>query len=102
MKNNLRRFTILLLIIFICSSTVSAFQFLEKNRIFFNGYQTSSKIVSEIGDNNLSDKYKYKVEAIVYVGNTRYSSGFKNDYAYRSANRSFWSNETARYNYITR
>ncbi len=70
--------------------------------VYFNGYQTGTKVVSEIYDTNTSDSYKYKMEAIVYVGSKRYSSGWKNDYAYKSANRVWYANETARYQYARR
>lgn len=83
-------------------STAYAYQTLANGQLFFNGYQTSDKVVSEIGDTNYSDSNKFNVEAIVYVGNTRYSSGWKRDYAYKSANRSFWHNEKSRYNYTRR
>lgn len=75
---------------------------LEHNRLYFNGYQTDTKIVSDIFDKNLSDNYKYKMEAIVYVGKTRYTSKLKNDSAYVDANRNWRVNETARYKYIRR
>lgn len=75
---------------------------LENGRIYFNGYQTDKKIVSEIYDTDATDDYNYKMEAIVYVGNTRYGSGWKNDYAYKSADRVWYANETARYQYARR
>ena len=75
---------------------------LAGGKVYFNGYQTDSKIVSEIYDTNLSDAYNYKMEAIVYVGNTWYGSGWKNDYAYKSANRVWYANETSRYQYLQR
>ncbi len=75
---------------------------LEGGKVYFNGYQTDKKIVSEIYDTNTGDNYRYKMEAIVYVGNTRYGSGWRNDYAYRSANRVWYANETSRYQYARR
>lgn len=59
------------------SAVVQAGTSLEHGRIYFNGYQTNKKIVSEIYDTDKSDNYKYKMEAIVYVGNKRYSSGWR-------------------------
>lgn len=49
-----------------------------------------------------SDDYKYKMEAIVYVGDKRYASGWQNDYAYKSADRVWYANETSRYQYARR
>lgn len=83
-------------------STVYAYQTLDGGRLFYNGYQTGSYVVSEIGDRNYSDKNKFKVEAFVYVGNTRYTSNWKNDYAYKSAKRVWYANETSRYNWVRR
>lgn len=92
--------TVLSLVMF--GSVVYAGTNLENGRIYFNGYQTDKKIVSEIYDTDLTDNYNYKMEAIVYVGNTRYGSGWKNDYAYKSANRVWYANETSRYQYARR
>ncbi len=83
-------------------STAYAYSTLEKGQLFFNGYQTGESIVSEIGDTNTKDANKFKVEAIVYVGGKRYSSGWKNDYAKKVKARKFWHNERARYNYYRR
>ena len=83
-------------------AVVQAGTSLEHGRIYFNGYQTNKKIVSKIYDTDKSDNYNYKMEAIVYVGNKRYSSGWKNDYAYKSANRVWYANETSRYQYARR
>lgn len=84
------------------SSVVYAGTRLESGRVYFNGYQTNKKIVSEIYDVNTTDDYRYSMEAIVYVGSNRYSSGWKNDYAYKSASRVWYANETARYQYRRR
>lgn len=87
----------------ILSTTVAyAYTSLEGGKLFFNGYQTDTAIVSEIGDTDYTDNYKYSVEAIVYVGNTRYGTGWKNDYAKISKGRKWYANETSRYNYVRR
>lgn len=102
MKKILSACSVVALSLLMFTSVVHAGTNLENGRIYFNGYQTDTQIVSEIYDTNLSDGFNYKMEAIVYVGNNRHGSGWQNDYAYISESRVWYANETSHYQYARR
>lgn len=70
--------------------------------LIFTGGQTSKVVYSDIRDAKPKNSNKYKVEAVVKVGGSRYTSGWKNDQAYVQHNRHWYTNETAHYNYYKR
>lgn len=84
------------------TTTAEAYRTLSNGQLFFNGYQTNSHVVSEIGDTNYRDRNWFSVEAIVYVGNKRFGSDWRYNYAKVSANRVWYANETSRYNFVRR
>ena len=77
-------------------------------KLYFNGGQNSSKVYSEIYDAKTSElgtpeDYNYfNVIAYVKVGGTEYNSHWKQGYAYKSASRKWYANETSYYDYTQR
>lgn len=80
----------------------------NNNKLYFNGGQDSKVVYSEIYDalteyrGTIDDAEYFNVIAYVKVGQDEHSSGWKQGYAYVKADRSFWHNETAYYDYQTR
>lgn len=76
---------------------------IKNGALNFNGGQTDKKVYSDISDAKTGyvgtkDDGKYwNVKAIVKVGGSTYSSGFKQGKAYKSANRHWYTNETSGY-----
>mgnify|MGYP003435414984 CR=1 FL=1 len=70
--------------------------------LVFKGGQTDTTVYSDIRDAKVDNDKKYMVWAAVKVGSSTYSSGWKEDKAYKQANRSFWLNETSHYDYYKR
>lgn len=77
-------------------------------RLYFNGGQTGTKVYSEIYDSltsergTVEDDEYYNVIAYVKVGSTEYNSKWRQGYAYKSANRVWYANESSYYNYESR
>ena len=65
--------------------------------LYFYGWQDDKKVYSEIGNNS-----KYMVRASVKVGSSTYTSGYKSAYAYKSANRVWYTNESSWYDYYVK
>ena len=65
--------------------------------LYFYGWQDDKKVYSEIGNNS-----KYMVRASVKVGSSTYTSGYKSAYAYKSANRVWYANESSWYDYYVK
>lgn len=71
----------------------------------YNGGQTGSYVYSEIWDNKtsyrgtLEDGVNYGVIATVKVGSTKHTSGWRIGYAYKQADRKWYTDETSHYNY---
>ncbi|MFV0498509.1 MAG: hypothetical protein ACK5NF_00515 [Bacilli bacterium] len=88
-------------VLFISTVNIYAGYSLEVRKLYFSGYQDNTKVYSSINDQNIKDKYKYAVKATVYNGNY-HGTGWKNDKAYKSANRVWWANESSYYDYYKR
>lgn len=79
-------------------STALAYTVGPNGDLNFSGGQTGTKIYSEIARKS-GRRTNYGVQAIVKVGGNTYRSGFKTNYAYKNANRVWYRNETAHYEY---
>ncbi len=66
--------------------------------LYYNGGQTDTIVYSEIG-RKVGVSRNYMVKATVKVGGNTYTSGYKSNYAYKSANRVWYANETSYYDY---
>ncbi|MGI8387647.1 hypothetical protein [Robertmurraya sp. P23] len=71
----------------------------------YNGGQNDTTVYSEIWDNMTSyrgtteDNVNYGVIASVKVGSNTYTSQWRVGYAYKSASRVWYANESSHYNY---
>lgn len=80
----------------VSAATVSGTQ------LIYKGGQTDKYVYSDIHDSKPNDSTKYKVWAAVKVGGNTYSSGWKNDKAYKQADRKWYANEKSYYDYYKR
>ena len=76
---------------------------IKKGALNYDGGQTDTIVYSRISDaktgyvGTTDDKKYWNVKAIVKVGGSTYSSGFKQGKAYKSASRHWYTNETSHY-----
>ncbi len=84
------------------SSTVIQAASVAGGELNYNGGQTDTKVYSEIQDAKPSNSKKYKVLAIVKRNSSKYTSGWRNDYAYKEIERAWYANETSGYDYFQR
>lgn len=97
---------IFLLVMSMCIPTmVFASRDVAGGALKYNGGQSSSQVYSEIWDAKTSfrgtveDGTNYGVIATVKVGSNKYTSQWRVGYAYISASRKWYTNETSHYNY---
>ncbi|WP_027437285.1 hypothetical protein [Lachnospira multipara] len=69
----------------------------ENGELIFTGGQNSQVVYSDIRDAKPDNDFNYKVLAIVKVGGSKYTSGWKDDQAYVEHRRHWYTNETAHY-----
>ncbi|MGM7700295.1 hypothetical protein ACSVDE_01150 [Pseudalkalibacillus sp. Hm43] len=70
--------------------------------LIYKGGQTDSYVYSDIRDAKPSNSKYYNVWAAVKVCSSTYSSGWKQDKAYKQADRKWYCNETSHYDYYQR
>lgn len=63
----------------------------------YSGGQTNKIVYSEVS--RRQNVRNYNVKATVKVGGNTYTSGWKRNYAYKSADRKWYANETSYYDY---
>ena len=105
MKNIMKKLasTFLALVLVVTAAVTANAASIKNGALNFNGGQTDKKVYSDISDAKTGyvgtkDDGKYwNVKAIVKVGGSTYSSGFKQGKAYKSANRHWYTNETSGY-----
>lgn len=68
----------------------------------FTGGQTDTIVYSDIRDSKPSNDKYYKVLAIVKRNSNKYTSGWKDDQAYKEIERVWYANETSGYDYYQR
>lgn len=90
------------LLMFTVSSVAASAAAISGTDLYFDGGQTGTHVYSDIWDTNTSNSQKWKVNAIVKVCNSTTQSGFFDDSASVRAERSFWCNESAHYDYYAR
>lgn len=102
--NEIRKFAALALAIMVVYATciVASAKNVENGELIFTGGQTSSVVYSDIRDAKPKNNKKYKVMAKVKVGGNTYISGWKNDKAYKQAERHWYTNESSYYDYYLR
>ncbi len=84
--------------VMICTPFAVLAKTMESGELYYDGGQTGTHVYSEIGETDDHEK-EWKVMAFVYVGDTKTTSGWNDDYAYASAKRVWYANETSRYDY---
>lgn len=87
---------------FILPAGFAAAQNVANGELKFHGGQTDTIVYSEIVDAKPNNSKKYMVHASVKVCTEIYRSGWKKDYAYKSADREWYCNESAYYDYYQR
>lgn len=94
-------FTFLTILMFVIPTVVSAKE-VANGELIYKGGQTSSYVYSDIRDAKPSNSNKYMTWAAVKVCSSTYSSGWKEDKAYKQKDRVFYCNESSHYDYYKR
>ncbi|WP_425448354.1 hypothetical protein [Dethiothermospora halolimnae] len=102
MKNFKRTAILSISMVMILSSTLVFAKKLAGGDLIYDGGQTDTKVYSKIFDRRPDDGRLYKVKATVKVGGNKYTSGWKNDRAYKQADRKWYANETSHYDFYRR
>lgn len=95
--------TILALALIAVTTATANAASIKNGALNFSGGQNDTVVYSKISDaktgyvGTKDDKKYWNVKAIVKVGGSTYSSGFKQGKAYKSATRHWYTNETAHY-----
>lgn len=88
--------------LFLLSSVIANALDLEGGELVYHGGQTNKIVYSEIQDKIPNNNKYWSVYSSVKVGGNTYSSGWKNDYAYKEADRVWYANESSWYDYKRR
>jgi hypothetical protein len=103
MKKKSRIFvTLLTLAMFIIPVGIVSATSVAGGELIYKGGQTDTKVYSDIRDAKPDNAKKYNVWAAVKVCSSTYNSGWQPDKAYKSADRTWYCNETSYYDYYQR
>lgn len=101
MKNSIKRTVSGALAAFMLSTSMIAIgasaRSIANGDLDYSGGQTDSIVYSEIS--RRQTVRNYNVKATVKVGGNTYTSGWLRNYAYKSASRKWYANETSYYDY---